>query len=176
LFGDEKMMGGHKTATELMKIFGPLQYHRYFSFSFVRNPYTRVLSAYEFLRKGGINEDNRKFSEKYLKNCKNFEDFIHNFIDKKEIINYCHFRPQHHYVCSSSGRVLVDMVGKTENLESDFEKVCDRIGVSKALSHSNKTRYSKNYESRYTKECIKKINRIYAKDFSYFGYQLGSFK
>lgn len=43
----------HWSALNCRLIFGKEDFNNYFKFSFVRNPFTRLISAYEFLRNGG---------------------------------------------------------------------------------------------------------------------------
>ncbi|MFP4354891.1 MAG: sulfotransferase family 2 domain-containing protein [Phycisphaerae bacterium] len=51
LFGN--LAGGHDTIEKYQKVFSWSDYKRYFKFTFVRNPWDRLASAYRFLRKGG---------------------------------------------------------------------------------------------------------------------------
>lgn len=52
LYGN--LAGGHTTFDEYIIIFEPKCIENYFKFTFVRNPWDRVVSAYFFLQKGGV--------------------------------------------------------------------------------------------------------------------------
>ncbi len=67
-----------------LKIIMEEKFYNYFSFSIVRNPWDRCLSAYEFLRLGGDNNKDRKFYNKYMSIYNNFEDFVKNGLRKKK--------------------------------------------------------------------------------------------
>lgn len=51
---------------------------------------------------------------------------------------YRHIMPQTQMLYGDDGNLLVDFVGKFENLQADFDEVCTRLGIeSSALPHVN---------------------------------------
>lgn len=126
----------------------------YFSFSFVRNPWSRHLSDFFFF-------GNRK-------KC----DFK-NFLLNPPKVDLSHAIPQFDFVYSSSGQLLVDFVGKFENLQEDFNTVCDKIGIpQQQLPYKNKSKH-KHYTEYYDDETREIVAEKYAKDIEYFGYKFG---
>ena len=66
----------------------------------------------------------------------------------------------------------MDFVGKFENLQNDFNIVCDKIGIDrKKLPWKFKGRGLKSYFDFYEKETIQLINEKYEIDFEKFGYE-----
>ena len=66
---------------------------------------------------------------------------------------------------------MVDFIGKFENLETDFEYICKKIGVNGIkLPHKNKTQ-RKNYRDYYNENTKTIIANWYKKDIDYFGYE-----
>ena len=82
-----------------------------------------------------------------------------------------HNRSQHIFIYDDDDKLLVDFVGKLENIESDWKIVADRIGVSDKLPHINKSKQNKHYTEYYTTELRDLIARRYEKDIELFGYK-----
>ena len=167
---DGRTKGGHRSAYELMCIFGPITYYRYFRFAFVRNPYDRLASAYYFLRNGGINDKDRAFAENHLYRYDNLHDFVMNWLDMDNIQIYHHFKPQHQYIYTRRHRCLVDMIGRYETLGHDFERICNRLGIAASLPHHNKTSVYDQQSCSYEPSSKRKIRDIYKLDFELLGY------
>jgi len=173
LFG--KLKGGHKSAEELMCIFGPARFKRYFSFAFARNPFERLVSAYTYLKKGGINEGDKRFSDKHLAGYESFHAFVMDWVNPSNVQLYYHFRPQHQYIYSGDGRCLVDMVGHLETIEQDSAKIRARLGVEASLPHRNSTPRKRSYESFYKTYSKRKTFDVYKRDFKLLGYDREKF-
>src|SRR5699024_9573361 len=53
----------HVTVREYKNILGPKYFKQYFKFAFVRNPWERTFSAYNFLVTGGLTERDEKWGK-----------------------------------------------------------------------------------------------------------------
>ena len=158
---------------------GEQEFKDFFKFAFVRNPYKRVLSLYNFLG----------FSK-----IISLKTFIEKVIVKKLESDIYFFRPQYDYVFDHKGNNMVDFVGKLESIDHDIQKVMDSSGLKKAtLPHVNKSkgewkrafsilfknpeliRYlrlfnSNIFEKEFSKELRDKVYQLYEDDFIHFGY------
>jgi hypothetical protein len=102
----EYLACGHLTAAQL---------ESYFKFSFVRNPWDRIVSEYKY-RGYPVKIDFKTYLFKHLP-APGWTD------------TYCHIIPQYDFLYDDAGKLLVDFVGKYESLQADFDKVCARLGI-----------------------------------------------
>lgn len=126
-----------------------------FSFAVVRNPYRRTYSCFHQYNK--TNKTNISFIE-YLINIKN------NNISK--ITPLLHL-PQSFYIIDNKGFLQVNKLYKFENikeLEEDFNWQLELYNVGNYVVES--------YIEDYTNEAIELTKKLYASDFSTFGYNL----
>ena len=156
------------------------EFERLFKFSFVRNPYARIVSEYLY---------RNYFSHR------NFRDFVlHRLPEPGWGDDYRHVMPQYDLLHDADGRLLVDFVGRFENLQADFDEVCRRLGIDdSALPHRNRSdkrsrntkrrvrnvlfRNGENDKQHYTEfyddETRVAVERLYRRDIETFGYSFG---
>jgi hypothetical protein len=139
-----------------------------FKFTFVRNPFDRAVSSWKF---GG-------WKPRYAWKC-SFAEFVKRIqswdLENPKTWNErsWHCCSQYTHLVNDNGNILVDFIGRFENLQEDFNIVCDKIGISKQkLPHKNKTKH-KHYTEYYDDETREIVAEKYAKDIEYFGYEFG---
>jgi hypothetical protein len=81
-----------------------------------------------------------------------------------------HAHIQKDFVYSPEGELLVDFIGRFENLDSDFQAICARIGVPAVLPHVNISNHVA-YQHYYDSESEELIRQTFAPDISLFGYE-----
>ena len=148
----------------------PLKYRRYFVFAFVRNPYDRLVSAYEFLLRGGKNEPDRRFRDRVLSAYASFADLVKYGLGRREVDEKYHFMPQSRFLVSPWGSIMVDYVGRFERMEADFATIARRMGLDVRLPHSNKSTRGR-WEDYYTEELRSIVYRHYKADFDLLAYE-----
>ena len=139
------------------------QFDSYFKFSFVRNPWDRIVSEYKYCRYCGV---------------KDFKTFIFNKLPKPAWTDdYRHIVPQYELLVDANGSMLVDYVGKFEGLQKDFNEVCNKLGIPLVtLPHANKSPesgQSRHYAEYYDNETKEFVESLYIKDIETFGYAFG---
>lgn len=154
----------HLTIKEISKRFNYT--NNYFTFAFVRNPWSRTVSWWHYINRVA-NQDrslNPKFTKKcqdILKNSKNFTDFI-----KRE-----EFLPSCFDWLSIDNKISVNYVGKMESLSKDFDLICNHIKIPhQTIQHRNASDH-KHYRYYYNNETMKIVAKKYDKDIQYFDYE-----
>jgi chondroitin 4-sulfotransferase 11 len=134
-----------------------------FLFTFVRNPYDRIVSSYFYLKNGGRMQCDIDDRDEFIKDY-TFEEFIkNNLLYASE--NQIHFRPQHYWIPNG-----VDYIGKFENLENDFFKIIDLLNIEKKPLKKLNTSEHYHYDEYYTQDLKDIIYDIYKYDFIKFNY------
>jgi hypothetical protein len=161
-----KIWRQHATCEEYIKnkYVEPEIFESYFKFAFVRNPWDRVLSEYRW----------RKISKRYDLSLKQFVISYDQIKEKKyrnKVGLLTHMLPQYKFIYDTKETLHADFIGKFENLQEDFNKVCEKLGIEKRiLPHSKKTKH-KNYEEYYDNETREIVEEKYRKDIELFGYE-----
>jgi hypothetical protein len=217
---------GHSLARQINDI------DEYFSFCFIRNPYSRFLSGYNYYRyvyrRTSRGRHNAKEARQVrnpadqagslIEGCSNFKEYcvkyaekidshdlppvsdkiikseqsIKNINGKQFAIAYgrivdqvrLQMVSQYDYITSDAGVVLVDFIGKFENINEDFKSLQEKNKTNnlKTLPFKNNTRGSglhesldEPWEASYDQESADIVYDIFKKDFEYFGYSKNSY-
>lgn len=154
----------YKTSVEHDKLMdmSHKKWNDYYKFTFLRNPYTKIVSAYKYLVENSFIP---------------FEEFI----DNKDLYNnyvYTHaFISQFEHIMNEEKKINLDYVGKFENLNNDLVEVLFKIGFDK-IKHANIIKKNikinkggdSNYHELYDQNILNKINIIFNLDFKNFFY------
>lgn len=130
------------------------------SFCFSRNPYDRLVSAYFYLKKGGMNEWDREVGDRINK-YKTFKDFCKNIELFKEDIHFC---PQYKFISNKT------IVLKYENIDNDYNNFIVSEGFEKENLKKVNTSNHHSYLRYYDTESADLIYKAYEKDFKTFRY------
>lgn len=170
LFG--RPTGGHTAIWQYQLIFDRHEFASYFKFAFVRNPWDRVLSAYEDIRRRGDRVKDKEWARRNLAGCDDFSSFVRKRINKKNIYGDVHilFIPQYEFICLGDSVSLVDFVGRFENLEKDFDFVKTRLGIDCALQKRN-VGVRRDYREFYNEETLQIVAEAYREDIEMFNYR-----
>jgi hypothetical protein len=168
LFGNKKWRK-HIDAQTFQLIFGKKNFNRYFKFAFVRNPWARTLSAYNFLKKGGISTPDKTYSEQIISNYPTFEAFVKQWLTKENASSWIHFIPQYRWIVDKNDKIIIDYIGKVETIQEDYEYIRKKIGIGENLKHVNKGN-PKDYRQAYTEEMKHIVEEVYREDIDRFHY------
>jgi hypothetical protein len=174
----------HLTAAQYVSLefLSPTDFMEYYKFSVVRNPWDRVVSIYKYL------QYNRFMG---------FEQFIDQ-LPRLRKVNPMFFMDQWDYLYVD-GQIAVNRICRFENLQNDFDKVMDDLGIPRlTLPHTNKDSNANtsklikavvndptligqfmvdkimrhNYDTsvNFTAKSVRAIEQIYIKDIKAFNY------
>jgi hypothetical protein len=164
----------HVTAKRFQLLLPEDEFKNYFKFCIVRNPWDRVVSAFLYLKKGGLTESNLIFSQRALQGINTFDDFVKNYLLKKlhEKGVYTHFIPQYKFVCDQKGQLLVDYIGRFEEYDQSCAYIFSRLGIKQPeVKKENANKERSHYREYYTPETIEIVRKIYKKDIDLFKYE-----
>lgn len=152
-----QITGGHTTAAAFCHKW-PQEWRDYFTFTVVRDPVSRFLSAYSYLVGQA---DHPALMNDRVKAHPTLESFVAAFEQDKILQSIVHFMPQHEFVCDQHGAILVDYVARYEDLPGEWAYICRVIGIEVELPALN---VSKNSFPA-TDQVKAMVQRVFAKDY-----------
>ena len=170
----EGLGGGHAHVGLYEIVFSRQEFDSYFKFTFVRNPWDRLLSAFLSLKHGGMDEHDRRWASSH--GHLDFEAFVTQWLNETSALSQIHFVPQYRFICAPyTRRLAVDFVGRFEQLDTDFDYVRSRLGLgdSPRLTLENvgpTDRRCSNFRDYYTPRMREIVGRVYRRDIDLLGY------
>ena len=132
-------------------------------FTIVREPVERFLSAFWFLKAGGMNAGDKAFADEYLAGYDGPEGLVKALVDpglQTVILKGMHFRPQHEFLESDAKGIRVGLVIPIEHLSEGVARLEKRVGRAIAVPHLNRTERDRGEElSAEAKEILKLLYR-----------------
>ena len=165
----------HYTAWHYRVIFGRRDFDRYFKFSFVRNPWDRLYSAYNYLKNGGWDDKDKAWAEKHWAGIGSFEQFVVEWLTRERLYSHLHLLPQSYFLFDAKGNILIDYLGYFETINDDFQIIANRVNPGAELSHTNASERG-SYKKAYSDKTKRKVAELYQEDIQNFGYGFSSLK
>ena len=154
----------HWTYKECIDNYGEEVWNSYFTFSFVRNPWDRIISwiLYSDRMKNNINPNEQHLPDEdvriRLKNPKPYWA-------KNTYMSLLGIKPNKKH--------KLDFIGKTENMKNDLNFIRDKLKIQKDIKIFNKTKRRKHYTEYYDDNTMRSIGELFKDDIEYFGYKFG---
>lgn len=142
-------------------------YNEYFKFSSVRNPFSRMVSWYNHLKHLSFAGEDRR--GRVVLDPGTFENFIfnHNQIYAGHPMRGYTFRKQQVDFIGNDMNFII----RFENLQKDFNTVCEYIGIEPMVLPVRRKTKTVNYRDYYNAAIKDAVYRIFRKDFKTFKYE-----
>jgi len=153
---------GHARAKEIKEVVGDSFFNNLNTFTIVRDPFHKLVSAYFYRKRNKIIDNKQKSGSIKLI----FNKFKHAFsvILAKSLPFYIWvfiypYRSNSSYIFDDKGKRLVKYIGRTEYLESDLKAIISHLGLNPSQLSIKKLNTSKHDEPQkyYQKRLFKKL-------------------
>ena len=155
-FRGTEYYGGDRGAQECIGLFGDDIWDEYFTFAFVRNPWDRMYSWYRYLINDGAMTADISLKTWLLN---------YNFKGRMK---------QTTYFLDKDGKNRMKFLGRYENLQADFDKICNTLNFpTQKLPHINKSPNKLPYYEFYNIETKSVVSKIFAEEIKLLEYEYG---
>ncbi|MEM6262743.1 MAG: sulfotransferase family 2 domain-containing protein [Bacteroidota bacterium] len=149
---------GHSTAREVKASLPPEVYDTYFKFAFVRNPWDWQVSLYHYMLKKKTH-----FQHEFISQMRDFDEYLDWRLTHE-------VKLQRDVIYDETGNLLVDFVGKQDQMEEDFVEICRRLNIKETLPHVNRSNRG-DYRKYYTKRSASLVAEAFQADIETFGFE-----
>lgn len=167
LFGWDSQLGcylQHATVKTAREVLDDIVYDSSFRFMAVRNPYSRLISVYHY----AFPSHEQKFG-----GFRQFVLSLPELVERKDALSGNHYSPQYLFATLDDEPVCHHII-YFENIERDFRKVAEHLGIGQSLKNLHPYRHSSfgsgPVSDRYDPAMIAAMQKAYARDFEFFGY------
>jgi hypothetical protein len=193
----EKIRDNYPNKHIMLKVFKKLmlesEWDQFFKFAFVRHPLDRLAALYVHTVRAcahgnGLGHDipRERITAQYILTHKpeviipmsnlngngnlthydvTFDFFVRHFSDRG-------FHSQVEQISDTKGNIITNFIGKFENLEADWKKVCEKIKIAQNLPKKNMSAGTKDlYKQFYTEDLKEFIYDRDNEDFERLGYE-----
>lgn len=141
---------------------GDPKYRSYYIFAFVRNPFDLMVSLYFYIKKSKEHRWNT------VVNTHNFSEFLKWYISRSPQLQLDFITDP------SSGKIIVDYVGRLETIQADIDNICRDLGISigRKIPHKNPsyTREKSGFKEYYSSNNISLLEEYFENDLVKLGY------
>ncbi len=136
------------------------QYQSYYKFTIVRNTWDRIYSYYYNI----LRDSHLRTVYGIDENCTLY-DFVAKHLDHENF-------NQLSYITDSNGFIPMDYIGKFDNLNSDFKRICEALDIDNTdLPKLLYVKEKPDYRVNYSIEAKQLVQDIYKKEIEFFNFK-----
>ena len=122
----------------------PYFYDKYISFAIIRNPVSRLYSAYGYITQGGNgSEDDLALKSLIEEKSSCINSFVTNVLSYQFIVDHLVFTPQYLFVFDRLNQLKVDKLIAYESLEQEWQDFAQQHDLPKSLPKENVAKITK---------------------------------
>ncbi len=159
----ERGQQDHRTIAKIKEDLSEEQFESYFKFSFVRNPWARVVSWYRNVMRDPLHQKELEIENPHL----TFRDFLHHYHHSWAL------REQLYWLKDEKGQIPLNFIGRFEQLQQDFAIVCQKLNMQNKILPNLLASEPCEYVSFYDEKLRDAVASRYAEDIAYFNYKFG---
>ena len=161
-----------------------------FKFTFVRNPWSRLVSHYFFQGPGAPEwpetsyshlSNQLKVTRQYRIPSNNrfqkisFADFIKDYVCRTDLNNDDHNleirHPIHKRLLDKNGQLKIDFIGRNETYSEDLEILCEKLNLKNHNKIENKRRNTTDYRDYYDANLQGLVQEFYKDEIEFFDFE-----
>lgn len=163
---------GHMRAAAIRRIV-PGLFERLPVFTVTRNPWDRLVSAYQFVVQDGTAEAGLRRHAVYRSpSFRSFPSFVEEWLSGQDLerLDYV-FQPQSTFITDGRGQVIVDFVGRLEAMPEVEAFLGASLGRPVVIERRNTSRRPRDYRQFYPdSSLINRVGDLYRADVDRLGY------
>lgn len=174
----------HSTSQEVREILGASDWSQYYTFTFTRHPYSRILSLYNYAARM-VDRHRTPYLKRLPRRARRVHDMwswpairafnetrsFSEFIRHEQFWNDLASKNQTEWVLDDEGKQIVDFIGKVESLDSDLRAITERLALPVChLDRKNASPVGQNHRNLPTESDYRFLQEAYQKDFKTFDY------
>lgn len=165
-YSTNSLLPSHLPATRMRDLVGSRNWVRMYTFSFVRNPFSRILSLYYYRSKAG-----------QIPSCWGFSEFVLRMAEADAETPYFRYPFTRSNACdfilAEDGTVLVDDIFRFEDRTAALESIAERIGIGNIanIRLQAATPPGTDYRRAYDKKTRELVESFAYRDLEMFEYE-----
>ena len=154
-----EMFNSHVSSNVAKKYLPKKMFNEYFKFGFVRNPWSWQVSLYFYMLK-----NKKHYQHDHVASLGTFNAYLRWRVENE-------LRLQKQFFYDSNSDLVVDFIGKHENINNDFKTICLKLGLHDIELPVLNVSSSASWVDQYNLESFNLVKDAYKDDIECFCYQ-----